>query len=276
MLYPYEYFCGANVIVEVESMPLYEAAGISFSVNESKRPLYGYNARHFNAVGRGQVIVSGSMLINYIHQDYLMKSFEIGQQLNLNPSANPNPPSSNPLVSPNNIVTPNLFSAVESDVYSNLALEYVDNEASTIELVAGEFTNRYWPRPNNQTVLPGTSGPVNSAPYSNPHDLSRGLNIKITFGERSPFNGYNGVTGYLLSGVQFTSRSQAIQISEEVIVEEYSFFARNIHTINPDYVTMSGQFSESSIYSDETRIDVKTDGSNVTFGKFTDALLPYK
>ena len=77
-LYPYEYFCGANTVIEVEGQPLFECAGLSFSIRESKVPFYGYSSRHFDAVGSGQVLVQGSLIINYIHNNYLYESIVLG------------------------------------------------------------------------------------------------------------------------------------------------------------------------------------------------------
>ena len=78
--YPYEYFCGANVVIEVEDQPLFECAGLTMSIKESKIPFYGYSSRHFDAVGSGQVLVQGSLLLNYIHNDYLFRSIELGRE----------------------------------------------------------------------------------------------------------------------------------------------------------------------------------------------------
>ena len=58
----FEYFCGANVIVSIEGLPLLEAAGISYDVTDSRMPLYGYSSRHYDAVAEGQVSPKKSLM----------------------------------------------------------------------------------------------------------------------------------------------------------------------------------------------------------------------
>lgn len=194
MTYGYEYFCGANVVVELEGVPVYECVGLAYSVSESKIPIYGYSSRFFDAVARGQVLVQGKLLVNFVDEDYLKyvilaKKTPTGQQP----------------VSP----------VTGAEINMNLIGSGQDLEE--IEGVAEELKRTYW------------GGPVSSGnvPRGNPHDIYGGVDIKITFGDRNSETGFNGSTNCILKDVYFTGRAKTIQISEDVIIEEYSFFARN-------------------------------------------------
>lgn len=66
--YPYKYFSGANVVVELGGLDLIECAGISFVVNESNQPVYGYASHLYDVVLPGRRIIQGSFVINF-HTD---------------------------------------------------------------------------------------------------------------------------------------------------------------------------------------------------------------
>lgn len=238
--YPYEYFCGANVVVEVEGQPLYEAAGLSFNVKESRVPLYGYSSRHFDAMARGQVLVQGSLVVNYIHQDYLLRSIETGRefrgdvvsQLNATPGAN--------AVLENARRRNDLFGALDDEQTAKAVTQEILADPDLGYELVQSMQNKFWP----QTVSPpGVQfRPEGTTLANNPHDMNSSIDLRVTFGSRSIFNGFSGVTGLLLSGVYFVSRGVPVQIDEEVIVEEYSFLARNVHALDTQNTQLMGDF----------------------------------
>ena len=245
--YTYEYFCGANVVVEADGQPLFEAAGISYRINESRVPLYGYSSRHFDAVARGQVLVQGSIIINYVHQDYLYRAIEAGREfrgnliddLGLDPQSN--------IIARTTEVGQNLDSSLsDGNTVSNLQDEILGNPESSYELVKA-LQNKYWPA----SPPAGVQFYPDAVSSLNPHDMNSSTELKITFGNRSTFNGRNGVTGVLLSGVYFLGRGKSIQIDEEVIVEEYNFIARNEHTLknNSTKIGVADVVGGESVYS---------------------------
>lgn len=65
MNYPYEYFSGANVIVELDDQTLIECAGISFVINESTQPAYGYASHLYDVVLPGRRVIQGNFVINF-------------------------------------------------------------------------------------------------------------------------------------------------------------------------------------------------------------------
>lgn len=224
MYYGYEYFCGANVCLEIEGQPILETAGLNVRIAESKIPIYGYSSRFFDAVARGQVLVQGSIVINYVDHDYLYHAIRLG----LEDGGFIEKPTNNQ----SNEMSSILNNQVESrHIFNILGTEDFQRNQATFEA----FKDKYWTNP-----IP----PVDFvSPLPNAHDAFGGLDLKVTFGERSVNNSYNGRTGYLISEVHFTGSSQVIQISEEVIVEEFQFFARNIYGLVEKYkvVTSSEQ-----------------------------------
>lgn len=206
-------FCGANVVVEIEGFPLLETAGLTYSIQEGKMPIYGYSSRHFDAVARGQTIVQGSLIINYVHQDYLFRAIEKGL-------------ADSGLLGGSNVDDSRPFDTRQyENIYEadRMGTEILTNYAENAELAQG-FKDEFWNTAPLNVVNTETKFP-------NPHDSFGGMDIRVTFGERLAVEGNVGDTGLLLSDVYFTGRSLPIQISEDVIVEEYPFFARNVSSL---------------------------------------------
>lgn len=202
----FEYFCGANVLIRVGDMPILEATGLSFNIQESKRPIYGYSSRFFDAVAAGQVIVQGQLLVNYVHQDYLYHAINAGLKIN-------------PAVDAPMIPVP----AVDIEDYMSSLGDNPELDGAFINALRQQF----W---NNEKLDNSSSILENSR---NPHDNLSGINLRVTFGEQDLSESNTGKTGILISNVYFLGRSNVISISEEVIVESYSFIARDIQSLRP-------------------------------------------
>ena len=242
--YSYEYFCGANVVVEINNFPIYEAAGLSYSIVESKVPLYGYSSRFFDAVSRGQVIVQGSILVNYVHNDYLTRSVEVANESYENPVAAVN----------YRLIDGAGFGAVDAEaariteLYDMLQnpeeVQAAINKILEDPMQLDQFSKdapevlklKYWGVDPSQIVNVG----VDTSSY-NPHDSHTPVTIKVTFGPRNMYNNFAGLTGFIITGVFFTGRGNAIQIDENCIVEEFSFLARNVRTIQNQPITISSE-----------------------------------
>lgn len=217
MVYGYQYFSGANTVVELDGVAALECAGISYSINESKRPIYGYSSRFFDAVARGQVLVQGSFVVNYVHEDYVREAL----------SATPRRGAVVENTPPDTTNTSEIKASQVKDEFgrpleNQALLKQIAQNWSVEQTVANGLRDLYWP----QTA-------INRQAY-NPHDPFGGFDIRITFGERKPETG-TGITGFLLQGVYIVGRGKQIQISEDVIVEELPFFARNSVPIYPEY-----------------------------------------
>lgn len=212
MRYPFEYFCGANVVIYLGAMPLLETCGFSYSIRESKRPIYGYSSRHFDAVARGQVLVEGTLLINYVHQDYLFHAARLAA------SANPEMVKKDPGAE----VVPLGPTGTRESMLSRSSSEIISTNGQDIE----DLTNEIWKPAFTGEVFNGLAG------TDNLHD-GGGFEIRVAYGNTAT-DRPAGDTGLILSRVHFTGRAKTIQIDAETIVEAYSFFARDIRsTKNP-------------------------------------------
>ena len=71
-IYRYDAISGAQIAVYFGDKTLVDdATAIQFALTQSKKPIYGYHSRYFDAVAGGVVIVHGRIFVNFIHQGYL-------------------------------------------------------------------------------------------------------------------------------------------------------------------------------------------------------------
>jgi hypothetical protein len=229
--YGYEYFCGANVVVQLNDTPLLECAGLRYSIMESKRPLYGYSSRKFDAVAAGQILVEGSLLVNYVDQHYIMRAISQAASDSIGPTI---------------LQGDDLLDAIKDDQNASLALSEYANDPIKNSDVASALVRRYWESPTD-SYNPFSSAVGSAVTYQNPHwMLSGSVNIKVTFGDREAYGSGDGITHYVLNAVNFTGRSQVIEISENVIVEEYPFFARDVVSIAKRYTQVYDRLKEET------------------------------
>lgn len=219
--FSYEYFCSANVVVEIEGFPILELSGLQFGIAETKQPLYGYSSRFFDAVARGQVLVQGSILLNYVHQDYLYRIIELGVMKKANLSSADFKTASETLSEElkNQLKTSKGRDVVAKEIAAN----YPEN------IVLADALKSHWWNAGSQSTELGTPGQKTP----NPHDNFGGIDIVVSFGERDVARNIFGTTAFKLKNVYFRSRSMPIDLGENVIVEEHGFFARNIETYEP-------------------------------------------
>lgn len=223
----FEYFCGANVLVRVGDMPLLEASGLSLHTQETKRPIYGYSSRFFDAVARGQVLVQGQLAINYVHQDYLYYAIRAG--LNLIEE---------------NVSTTSIPQPAIQDYMQSLGLN---------DELDGQFIQSM----KNQFWAPQSSkrGYHTLKDTRNPHDDGAGVNFRVTFGDQDLGLKDSGKTGMLISNVHFLGRSSVINVDENAIIELYPFIARNVYSL------------QVMNYTETTILEDSTDPTNVNFGE---------
>lgn len=68
----YQYFSGANTYIKINDKQLIECAGISFSIQNSQQPIYGYGSTSFDAMLPGREIIQGNFVINYTEPNYII------------------------------------------------------------------------------------------------------------------------------------------------------------------------------------------------------------
>jgi hypothetical protein len=70
-IYSNDYVSGTNVTVSMGPCILTQAAGLEYSVEQLKRPLYGYHSQRFDAVAKGLIQVNGRLILNFVSPRYL-------------------------------------------------------------------------------------------------------------------------------------------------------------------------------------------------------------
>ena len=207
MFFDYEYFNGANILVELGDMVVTEAVAVSYSIEENKLPIYGYSSRHFDAIASGNVLVRGTLIINYVDADYMYYLLRLA--------------NNEPLELP--IVVPPLQAPLDlDDSGSAITAEDLTSDSDLIKVLQ----NQVW-TPDSGNLRTNIGQPARR----NAIDRSDSIHLTITFGERSAENTFLGKTTLRLYDVYFTGRGSAIQIDENVIVESYSFIARDVGPI---------------------------------------------
>jgi len=176
LILPYEYFSGANVVLSIEDFPVSQAAGFSMQIQESKVPIYGYSSRHFDAIARGRVLVSGTLIINYVHHDYLFELIQMALQAN------------DPVLGVSIGASDNGIRDALSDpsqVVQAIQLLYADYVSNA--QFPDYLREKYWDNP----TAPDTELGIEQILSPNPHDSFGGLTIDVTFGERYSFWGHH-------------------------------------------------------------------------------------
>lgn len=64
-------YTGANVSIMLGPHLLTQCFGIEYSLQQSKRPIYGYNSQYYDGVANGLVLVTGALHLNFVHPGYL-------------------------------------------------------------------------------------------------------------------------------------------------------------------------------------------------------------
>lgn len=69
--YPYDFFSGSDAKVYLGDIYVEDIITIQYNVTQSKVPIYGYASQLFDAIAKGQVLVEGTLAINFKEVGYL-------------------------------------------------------------------------------------------------------------------------------------------------------------------------------------------------------------
>lgn len=191
--YPYEYFAGANVFVLVNDQPILEVAGISYNEMDSQQPIYGYSSRLFDTVAPGQKIIQGKVVVNLVNPNYLYTAATFDNPASITSKGSP-------------AATPQSVEdwRGQSGNFSNPSFENAN---------ANALKQKFWSTP----VSSGSTAELTLKDIT----LMGPVSLQIEFANKF---------ATVLDSCFFIGRSSVIQIDEHVILEEYSFFARNSYT----------------------------------------------
>ena len=242
--YPYEYFSGANIFITVDGQPVLEAAGISYTEMDSMQPIYGYSSRMFDAVAPGQKIIQGSLVINQVHNDYLFDSIVRGRRISGEPMAVD--PMTAPYLDEHGMplddgseyqYDANTFNVgdvwrdstsvsgkynLSSTGYSGYPSTSSGGLGGDVNLVTSALETKYW----ENEIVDGEYLPGRPPTRMTDPSLLGPTNIEIQFANQF---------AVVLWSCFFVSRNSGIQIDENVILEEHTFFARSSSTKDLDY-----------------------------------------
>ena len=224
--YQYEYFCGANVSISMNNFPLLDCAGISYSVLDSQAPIYGYSSRLFDAVAPGQKLVQGSFVVNFTTPNSVYDVVESGRTR----------------MRSQLLRSHNLLGMVEAE-RDKRDMDFDDNDWARIKLaiVRGSHKDRKkaFEDIKDQGLAPGIkahmeeqmtkllqfplpTGVHMSTAGTTDVTMSGPMEIGIYFGDLT------SLKRWILYGVHIVGHGSTIQIDENVILEEYNFFARDM------------------------------------------------
>ena len=267
----YEYFSGANVIIRVGGQPILEVAGISYQETDTQMPIYGYGSRFFDAVAPGQKLIRGSFVINFVRPDYLAYAIARGRDIeeggvsSYAPGVDVgellNKSRINALDGDKNTKNQSIYQT-NSETYQSIeesaaqkVIESVgkaawdemspEDKATKLKLEAlnNIAASNYAQTQSNMASL---SRELQRNMPSNYVENTYGTNFKTQMSTKAikditmntAFNidivfGGNKCVIKLLD-CYISSRGAMIQIDESTLVEEYSFFARNLKTLRLD------------------------------------------
>lgn len=235
------YFSGANCFVKVGSQPILEVAGVSYQEIDSQTPIYGYSSRYFDAVAPGQKLIKGNLVINFTRPDYLAYAIAKGKDVAKSAFAEATEIVNNPVDNERkkqkakyeaaakkafkNRFPDQEFMELDVDKRDTLIFEQAlknlenlpyDKSASEILNMANSLGSDSYEDAGRDDVMTALFSPTKDV------TAQVAINIDIVIGNKHVIR---------LLDCYITSRGSVIQIDESTLVEEYSFFARNLKTV---------------------------------------------
>jgi len=190
----YDVVSGAQIkVVLGENVILEDCTAIQYTLTQSKKPIFGYASRYYDAVAGGIVIVHGRLWINFIHQGYLRTLLDLAARSGS-------------------------LDAVKQDMKDETSDELnrgfsLQQEEDVVAFVEKENRRRL------EVFKAGTK------PGTRPDIMSKNINIQINYGDRSRFS---GVPEKVLYDIHFIGEGQDIQISGQPQQEWYEFLAQRV------------------------------------------------
>lgn len=263
-VYDLEYFSGAQVSIYIGDVLVDEATSLQISVQQQKRPIYGYASQLFDKVAKGTVFVEGSFTINFKESGYISTVLERYKHLSQGVSA----PVNSPFVSLTSIsqLDKSRGGAKQDGTRGVLKRQNVEQISQTNKVINGVITGEM----NGKKIRPeelvqfynSLSGFNNTGPSRNgtvEGALNRAEDIFEVFedkiwssdrlesdseGRRGDSNKFDDFTIYVVFGdynrtdgvnhtakridnVHLVGQGQTIVIDGQPVAEQYSFFARN-------------------------------------------------
>jgi len=226
--YSYKYFSGANCTIRVNGKRLAETAGISYSVLDSATPVYGYNSRFFDAVAPGQKIVQGSFVVNYTKPNYVFDKIKSGHRAQLRKSTQNTKPEKKMSTKQGKTLEKRkeelqrLLKARDVEAAFAYADFFLDPANPDPDDINYEIFAALEPNLQMQAAAPIAE----NSGFAQGRALLKDPTLAGPFKIVIDFMGKPYLT--IIHSAYIIGHASAIQIDENVILEEYNFIARTL------------------------------------------------
>jgi len=236
-VYNVEYFSSSQVALFIGDVLVDEVTSLNFTVQQNRRPLYGYADQFFRQVSKGQIIVQGQFSINFKEAGYLWLILARYKKLIKGLEG---PLDDNPWTSSGNQVSRNIERMINAEIEPDertknieaLADSYAsltgfssrtraraalsENSVGRAEGLFENFEDKVW-GPSEEQLL-------NENRRADDVDLNP-FDIFISYGDFAGDNRANH-TIIKLEDVYIVGTAQRIEIDGNPVQESYSFFAK--------------------------------------------------
>jgi len=211
-VYKTYYYSGGQAQVYYDDVFLDEISSLSFTTVTNKTPLYGYSSTYFDTVAKGNILIQGSFVINFVTTNYLSIIAESIRQRKEGNLVDVN--DDGVLVRPDPVVPG--FGTILRKNMSAFQLQQAVNQIRG--LGNREFLQLAQDIQNGRTQA---SSSANDKFYT-----LKPFEIFAVFGDEADLSSNHTVKK--IKDVYLTAQAQVINSSGEVIQEQYSFIARDI------------------------------------------------
>lgn len=225
-VFPQEFFAGANINIYFGDISLDEIVSMEVSLEEQHLPVYGYGSYTWDAIAKGNRVLSGRFSIYYKEEGYLHTLLtQINDGLASKKSA-----SSILSVGPEEMTLEALLTAANS------------KDPTAYQKLADAYEDALWGDNDSEETINIKSRDEDS--YFTPHTKEKirtdGYKIVIVFGPESrktkaslPTNMSEvPTTVKTIHGVHITSSKMVINNDGQPVYEEYEFLARDMDELN--------------------------------------------
>lgn len=217
-LTPNTYYSGGDAYLFINNKHVAEVTYIDWEIKEVTKPIYGYASYTWDAIAKGQRMVTGVMKINFTKTNYMNAILQKTQEA-LTKNAN-----DNSIYAQLKTMTAEEKKAFIGNVLNN-------SSDAEITALAERMDELLWAPGVNNEVIDRTYKPY----FNNPNQTSeaKGFDVIIAWGNELfkiadlPSNGSETVT--IINEVHFVSESSKVEISGENVVVTYEYVAKDLN-----------------------------------------------
>jgi hypothetical protein len=263
-------YTGANVSIFIGDTLITNAFGITWELSAGKRPIFGYNGLHQQAFATGQVMLLGSLYLNFQAPNYLSyvlkKYFELKRQIFASAdqteaiarlkNSRANLVNEFKQLRPGQTLSPATLNELFTDkaMQTQLIPALTAGELLNVKAGSGVTYNNYKAGLAYDRNLNTEEKTSKFAVYARPdqfvdaEDTKDAIDIVITFGNPG-MRGRPGSTatyqagsGIILRGVNFLGEGMTVMSDDQPVMEVYKFMA-----VSKDYLVADQLSTEDEL-----------------------------